>query len=303
MTLIVAARFGPFVAQVSDCRVSIRGRRRIHSDIENKAIVFRAIDGIAILGYTGNAYFGSQPTDEWLAEAVSGVTMNGSILYNKGRFLHNRTLSEIFYNIRRKIVDFNKFDANLHLELLVSGFRQHKRAMYSFVTNFGHVGGVNFSPGPLRLPRSRRDAVALEFSIVGDRPAMQDVCDDLQFRLSSPIKSADELSGVLRSIILKRAAKSHLVGRNTMSICIDALKKDVSHEIQFDFPVEECVDAPLTPWICGMTSVMAPSNAIAITNNLGGWSISSNSNRVLAKPRDQDATLSISASSRKAKPF
>jgi hypothetical protein len=77
VTPILAAIFPAFIVQVGDRLVSRRDARIYseHDPQSNKQLVYAARDGIGLLGYSGAAYVGSTPTDHFLADALSGVSM------------------------------------------------------------------------------------------------------------------------------------------------------------------------------------------------------------------------------------
>ena len=70
MTLILTIATPAFMVQSSD-RLLTRNRSPV-DPIANKAILYRAEDAVAAVGYSGIAYISGIPTDEWLATILWG---------------------------------------------------------------------------------------------------------------------------------------------------------------------------------------------------------------------------------------
>ncbi|MDP2046001.1 MAG: hypothetical protein Q8L00_07310 [Deltaproteobacteria bacterium] len=70
MTLIISKTSRNYVLQVTDRLVTRSGDS--FDPLANKNILFCALNGILSFAYTGHAYIGSTPTDQWLAEKLIG---------------------------------------------------------------------------------------------------------------------------------------------------------------------------------------------------------------------------------------
>jgi hypothetical protein len=68
MTQILTSASWGGACQVSDRLVTVDGSA--FDPAANKSIVIGAKDGIAALSYTGLAFLGGVPTDQWLAELL-----------------------------------------------------------------------------------------------------------------------------------------------------------------------------------------------------------------------------------------
>lgn len=75
MTLVLTAATPGFVVQAADRLLtkSVAGRTRIFDAIANKTVIYRARDAIAAVSYSGVAYLGAKPMDEWIAEMLWGA--------------------------------------------------------------------------------------------------------------------------------------------------------------------------------------------------------------------------------------
>jgi hypothetical protein len=84
MTLILSVSTPAYALHVGDRLVSRGGTP--HDPLANKAVVFRASDGLVTVGYTGLAFLGRVPTDTWIAGALSGgncASEGGAVRYGE----------------------------------------------------------------------------------------------------------------------------------------------------------------------------------------------------------------------------
>ena len=74
MTLILSFACHGIAVQVADRLVSQQRGHLISplDQIANKLLIYRARDAIVSIGYAGQAFIGDIPTDEWLAQLISG---------------------------------------------------------------------------------------------------------------------------------------------------------------------------------------------------------------------------------------
>lgn len=77
MTLIVSAVCGPWAFQASDRRLSIRSKADgsyVEWDASsNKTLLVMGTDCWLVIGYTGLGYLDGRPTDQYLAECITGM--------------------------------------------------------------------------------------------------------------------------------------------------------------------------------------------------------------------------------------
>ncbi|MDP7733983.1 hypothetical protein [Mycobacterium paragordonae] len=110
MTLIVAVATGNFAVHASDRYVSVQKTPRNPSgdwDVNaNKTVVVIGSDCWVVLGYTGLAYLDGKPTDQVIAEAISGYDdLSGGAAFMpwfEERYPHYR---EIRDRVERRIAD------------------------------------------------------------------------------------------------------------------------------------------------------------------------------------------------------
>lgn len=77
MTLIVSAVCGPWAFQASDRRLSVqtsaKGPLTEWDASSNKTIIVVGADCWLVIGYTGIGYLNGRPTDQYLAECITGI--------------------------------------------------------------------------------------------------------------------------------------------------------------------------------------------------------------------------------------
>jgi hypothetical protein len=72
VTLILTRASKDYVLQVTDRLVTQQGRP--FDAASNKNVLYCAQNGIVAIGYTGLAYLGGVPTDQWIVETIAGFT-------------------------------------------------------------------------------------------------------------------------------------------------------------------------------------------------------------------------------------
>jgi len=80
MTQIIAAIGPGFLFQASDRLVSVLPELRPYDSNANKSLIVGCADGVALVGYTGVAYIGGRPTDQWIAETLTGLDLSTPFL-------------------------------------------------------------------------------------------------------------------------------------------------------------------------------------------------------------------------------
>lgn len=75
MTLILTRSSKDYVLQVTD-RLLTWSNGKEFDVVANKNVLYRARNGIVALAYTGLAYIAGVPTDQWIAETISGITFD-----------------------------------------------------------------------------------------------------------------------------------------------------------------------------------------------------------------------------------
>ena len=93
MTQIVAAIGPGFLMQASDRLVSLAPSLRPYDPNANKSLILGAVDGVALIGYTGLAYIDGRPTDQWIAETLTGLDLSmGAVAIGVWHRFHDQPL-------------------------------------------------------------------------------------------------------------------------------------------------------------------------------------------------------------------
>jgi len=74
MTLILTRAFYRSIIQVSDRAITVESQP--YDLLSNKALICLLPDALIAISYTGLAYINTLPTDQWIAQAISGVSYN-----------------------------------------------------------------------------------------------------------------------------------------------------------------------------------------------------------------------------------
>lgn len=75
MTLILTRASKDYVLQVTDRLVTQTGGKPF-DPIANKNVLYCSRNAVVVLGYTGLAYLGGVPTDQWIVETLTGHTFD-----------------------------------------------------------------------------------------------------------------------------------------------------------------------------------------------------------------------------------
>lgn len=73
MTQVLACASLHQAIHVSDRLVTLRAGALPYDGFANKALILVAENGVAVMGYTGEAFLDSVPTDQWIAEILRGA--------------------------------------------------------------------------------------------------------------------------------------------------------------------------------------------------------------------------------------
>lgn len=146
MTLHLSLLTGRHALQVGDRLLTTGqpGNASRWDEVSNKMLLIETRSGSLLISYSGLAHIGRKPTDQWLAERITGVrlptgpdgglpTQDGGRL-TTGADVH-RGINELFAALMSQPPHLRE----MGLELLVSGFaRTHARRDVSFTLPVGY---------------------------------------------------------------------------------------------------------------------------------------------------------------------
>jgi hypothetical protein len=332
MTLIAAAASNHAVWQVSDRLVSTKTGK--FDELANKSVIFAGATWIATLGYTGTAYIGSLPTDEWIAEtllkaaiprreftgelvvpatqdfpvphnSIPDFVQPGATLVHVGRQKTFLNLSAAMYHLANEID--NAFssglvpaNASMHgLEISVAGWewsahRPSRPVLFSLLKRPGKR--------TQRVRGAPRRFTGMYFRFV---PRGYSTPDDVaHFRSRATGLVATE-PALIESVQRIAAREPDRIGNELMSVVIPEPRRYRGIEIRFVplQPVKMTIygkptEIAYTPWILTPGGWAAPAIMVGTQRlQLGGWRI------ILEAPRSTGAVLgAMYPQRRKARP-
>lgn len=130
MTFVGTLVAGRVVVQTGDRLLSRGGQR--WDPLANKTVVLLGVDGSATISYSGLAYIGQKPTDQWIAEAVSerDPVFAGRLATRHDSTLRPRiglALANLRDAIERDFASLPRRDRISGLHIAVGGFVSHRR--------------------------------------------------------------------------------------------------------------------------------------------------------------------------------
>ncbi len=134
MTLILSHLSRGFVLQVSDrlvTRIRPGDTPSLFDALANKTIIYQARDAIVSMGYTGPAYIGQLPTDDWIAKTLTGVDVSEKFGMRTGPLPQWWDIGQATRLLLRELMDSEIASQNSNFELVVVGWqwKNVKRSM------------------------------------------------------------------------------------------------------------------------------------------------------------------------------
>jgi hypothetical protein len=220
MTLVLTSASIPEVLQLSDRRVSrlSAGIFSLHSSVENKTVIFRVRDAVGSLGYTGDAYVGSEPTDQWLAGLIVGQSFGGvqfSVRMGRWRL---PSLNTVIWRISHALAQGAILPSG-SLTVCLAGYRDRRSYTIPFIAEVRWSSARNEITSRMRLPR--QCPAGIYFSQIGDimtGSALQDAMARGAANSSQP--GHHPQIGAMIEAIRTRASQSQLVGADLMAVQI-----------------------------------------------------------------------------------
>lgn len=292
MTLIINAIWGPWAFHASDRFVSVpvtaqnpTGEFDPHS---NKTVVVIGSDCWLVMGYTGIAYLNGRPTDQLIAEAISGYDdLSGSMssFWSPGPYLHYR---EIRNRIESKLHDaYSKLapkDKAAHnVTVLSSGLqrkgRRIKRVMF-------RIDVTRNSTTSAELAQRFMPWGGFQASAVGTvhYPTM----DKLTARLKLYLDKGGNDPKIFREIMMDAVRQTgkivpHVVGQDAVGVYLDNVAQKISAHFHPAIPARQMELLQklrgLEPQFAKMPTVSTPFVLMPGTiwgpsiGNPGGWQV------------------------------
>jgi len=273
MTLIVSAGCRDlFVIQMSDrLTTTLRdiGGYKVHDSEANKTVVYEAQDAICSISYTGNAYVGLHPTEQWIASTLHGAEFirddRGNLMsVGVGASPHSH------WTIRKALAELKR-SARVRgatVEVHIIGWRKRREHWLPFVTWFSTLKGHDTTDDPSRLnawPRKRRLVV-----VTGGDPPNGEVIDKM-LRCELSRAGAEGMVESIAQLMRDRADQVATIGKELTMVGIShpsngvvvirAMPFNAANRIAMSDgeKIIDVMDAFYSPWIVTPSGYIAPS--------------------------------------------
>ncbi|MBF6166229.1 hypothetical protein IU486_15855 [Streptomyces gardneri] len=284
MTLILSAVTRGFVFHASDRLFTIKRRGSVESwdPKANKTLVVVGDDCWLVLGYTGLAYLDGKPTDQFLAEAISGIpdlSAGGMRLYTRPPGLHYAAIIQrIVEAVSTKYEELPP--ATRAYPLIVAGtgiqLTRPRNRELTFRLGFsdkGYDGGLGLTE---RYPSIWR------YSCIPAGDVNYALHEKMRERLrsSETLDSPESFRKILVDGVQETAAQSEYVGDDVISVVLNPATQEIN--VHFDRADPSQVITPgkassfegdmkhrlevYTPYVLLPRAIFSPSVA-----SVGGW--------------------------------
>lgn len=273
VTAILSYVRSDLTIQVTDRLVSTMGEGALkdYDRVANKGVVVGGSDAVVAIAYTGIAYFGSEPTDTWIARWAAGSPTVAGMSMRMNTPLHLQAVADrVAEGLREQIrLGRGRYDGFPH-EVVIAG--QQRRRGDEEVPILWKVQRNGLAGSSVELVREdlsslRRNSVA-RVEATGRVPAavLEEVRSLTQGE--SPINEPAEIEAILVAAIRESAKLEDGVGQDCMVVRIPGLNAPVRVEY---CPIDEgetiTVDdqgaelpPAFTPAFVGHSMILAPAH-------------------------------------------
>jgi len=128
MTLLLAhaARYGAI--HVSDRLLTLASPTRPFDQFSNKAVLYLCTDAIIALAYTGVAYIGNRPTDDWIAQQLIGNQLPEHETFGLPMTVEHRDIGSAIEILRSHLDSDLPRHETRKVEVLISGWKWGQRS-------------------------------------------------------------------------------------------------------------------------------------------------------------------------------
>jgi len=274
MTLILSRISYRYALQVSDRLVSNAGRPV--DPAANKTLVLISRGGVAAISYTGLAVINSMPTDQWLAQVLTGVTYPSGIkppMFSCGVPIATRSFHEVAARLQRALSEAFRAPAQVavrrsYFDIMITGWQwgRHSRPRAINISIERLQGSEIFT-----VSRSPRHLARRYICFLTPQGNVHLIDADESKKRISAARTDNEAQQAFIWAIRNAAAYSTVVGPHCMSILIPHPNTGGATVSYHGTPAGVAVVsnstgarvasvvADYTPWIIGLNSVWAPS--------------------------------------------
>src|SRR3546814_67428 len=270
MTLVLTCALPIYVVQAAD-RLLTKGTS-VHDTVANKTIIYRTREGVMVLSYSGIAYLGRQPMDEWIAEQLWGDAIgrgpdgNGPAAIMMGQRPNDLTIDQTIAVLKRRIDSIPQRTINLGgLYLAIAGWRVSRETPRPFLIEIERepkatAATVTGTP--------RRERFGREFAIgrIGAYVAPRVLNAAFERYRASRTLAMEDVERTFVDLIRSVAYRNRTVGPNVLCTMfpIDGpalcrFHPAVPHAARLvSARGEMIVPVAHTPWIMSSNSLQAP---------------------------------------------
>jgi hypothetical protein len=302
MTLILSHLSRGFALQVSVRLVTSTRPGDSPSPFDalaNKTIIYQARDAIVSMSYTGPAYIGQLPTDDWIAKTLTGVDTSEKFSFRTGPLPQWWDIGRATRLLLRELACTEIAAQKSNFELIAIGWqwKNVKRSMEGLYQPVPMAWGVSkpegsgFEKEVERLPRrwhwKHRSFFCAAPRCNLDKAEQVKLFDRLTEEIAqSPAPKtseevADRVERVTVDTVRAVAVSNPYVGPNCMSVVIAPPHQSALIRVTF-FPFEQhtaqlvgktfvpiTLPAAFSPWIIGQGTMHKPS----VHMGKGSWDI------------------------------
>jgi hypothetical protein len=296
VTLILTYVSPLLAVQVSDRLLTFPADGTAFDHASNKTLVYIARDAVVTIGYSGDAYMYRTPTDQWLAELLTGLPLTGSgprgggVAMHFGRRERSLDIGQSVELLRRRCSTWwtlFRWSAQQPPRFVIAGWQRGRRRWRPVLWTIRYDARFDVYRSEASYPRHAWAEGFCRLTAVPERAPISDAeWHNAVLHLHKRLP-ADEVVGILLSLIRSAAGRSSFIGPDCMSTAIYPPHWNPSAHVRY-LPVHEArfiddifssppkaLPATFSPWIITPRLVQPPSITVGPTLDVvaGGFRV------------------------------
>jgi hypothetical protein len=289
MTIIFTKASKQYILQVSD-RLVTKSHMKF-DELANKSIIFCALNGILVISYTGHAFIGAIPTDQWISKILIGKSFIGdekppAFGFGKTKYVHigpalniiKESLNKAVINDIKDELKNNWIDRPFYLSIAgwLWGSKGKARPTMGWLGKPSGSSNFKLSFKPRYWFSGNRFTIGAIPSSNCRKGTLQSLLNQL------PDKGIDEAEEILSDKIMEVSTYNSVVGPDCMSISIPPPYLAHIHPLRVRYiskrkavaellteTKKDIIEVAFTPWLIGPGGFSSPS----IVSGSGGMSL------------------------------